>query len=69
MYAQDYDRIINLNSRQALKSEFSWAPVAHAYNPSYSEGRDQDDHGSKPTQANSFCKTLSQKTLHKNRGW
>jgi hypothetical protein len=30
-------------------------PVAHAYNPSYAGGRDQEDHGSKPAQtANSF---------------
>jgi hypothetical protein len=28
------------------------APVAHTYNPSYSGGSDQEDHGSKPTQAN-----------------
>jgi hypothetical protein len=27
--------------------------VAHAYNPSYSRGRYQEDHGSKPAQANS----------------
>jgi hypothetical protein len=27
--------------------------VAHACNPCYSEGRDQEDHGSKPAQANS----------------
>jgi hypothetical protein len=27
--------------------------VAHAYNPSYSGVRDQEDHGSKPTWANS----------------
>jgi hypothetical protein len=26
----------------------SWALVAHAYNPSYSGGRDQEDLGSKP---------------------
>jgi hypothetical protein len=31
----------------------SWVPVAHTYNPSYSGGRDQEDHGSKPAQANS----------------
>jgi hypothetical protein len=31
----------------------SWAPVAHAYNPSYSGGRDPEDHGLKPAQANS----------------
>jgi hypothetical protein len=27
--------------------------VAQAYNPSYSEGRDQEDRGVKPAQANS----------------
>jgi hypothetical protein len=36
-----------------FKSTFSWALVAHAYNPSYSGGRDQEDHGSKPAWANS----------------
>jgi hypothetical protein len=30
----------------------SQVPVAHTYNPSYSEGRDQEDYSSKPTQAN-----------------
>jgi hypothetical protein len=28
-------------------------PVAHVCNPSYSGGRDQEDHGFKPAQANS----------------
>jgi hypothetical protein len=27
--------------------------MAHTYNPSYSGGRDQEDHGLKPAQANS----------------
>jgi hypothetical protein len=31
----------------------SWMPGTHACNPSYSEGRDQEDHGSQPGQANS----------------
>jgi hypothetical protein len=30
------------------KSLFSWASVTHAYNPSYSGGRDQQNIGSKP---------------------
>jgi hypothetical protein len=34
------------------KMNKGWAPVAHACNPSYSRGRNQDDGGSKPTQAN-----------------
>jgi hypothetical protein len=28
--------------------------VAHTYNPSFSGGRDQEDHSSKPTQTNSL---------------
>jgi hypothetical protein len=28
--------------------------VAHTCNPSYSGGRDQEDHGSKPAQANNL---------------
>jgi hypothetical protein len=30
-------------------SVFCWAPVAHTHHPSYSGGRDQEDHGLKPT--------------------
>jgi hypothetical protein len=32
----------------------SQALVAHAYNPSYSGGVDQEDHGSNPVWANSL---------------
>jgi hypothetical protein len=38
--------------------------VAHACNPSYSGGTDQEDHGSKPAQAK-IPETLSQKTHQK----
>jgi hypothetical protein len=31
----------------------SWALVTHACNPSYSGGRDQEDHDSKPAQTDS----------------
>jgi hypothetical protein len=34
--------------------------VAHAYNPSYSGGRDQENYGSKPARVNNL-KTLSWK--------
>jgi hypothetical protein len=41
--------------------------VAHACNPSYSGGRDQETCGSKPAQANSSTRPyLENKTLHKN---
>jgi hypothetical protein len=36
-------------------------PVAHACNPSYLGGRDQEDHGSKPAQANSLQDPTSKK--------
>jgi hypothetical protein len=35
-------------------SYLSQAQVAHTCNPSYSGGRDQEDHSSKPVQANSL---------------
>jgi hypothetical protein len=40
--------------------------VAHACNPSYSGGRDQEDHGLKPAQANSSRDPML-KNRHKNR--
>jgi hypothetical protein len=36
-------------------------PVAHAYNPSHSGGRDQEDHGSKPVWANSSRDSILEK--------
>jgi hypothetical protein len=38
----------------------SWAPVAHACNPSFSGGRDQEDHGWKPAWANSSRDSTSE---------
>jgi hypothetical protein len=35
--------------------------VAHTCNPSYSGGRDQEDHGLKPAQANSSARTYLEK--------
>jgi hypothetical protein len=40
-------------------------PLVHTYNPSYSGGRDQEDHGLKPSQANSLGDTILKKTHHK----
>jgi hypothetical protein len=49
----------------------SWVPVAHAYNPSYSGGRDREDYSSKPAWVNSsedlISKNLSQRKTKKNR--
>jgi hypothetical protein len=40
-------------------------PVAHTCYPSYSEGRGQEDHSSKPAWANSLQDPILKKTLHK----
>jgi hypothetical protein len=39
--------------------------VAHACNPSYSGGRDQEDHGLKPARAKSSVRPYLKKTLHR----
>jgi hypothetical protein len=39
--------------------------VAHTYNPSYSGGRDQEDHDSKPVQANSSMRPYLEKPFTK----
>jgi hypothetical protein len=46
----------------------SLPPVAHTFNPSYSGGRDQEDCGSKPAQANSLGGPIS-KPLNTKKGW
>jgi hypothetical protein len=39
--------------------------VAHSCNPSYSGGRDQENHGSKPAQANSSMRLYVEKPFTK----
>jgi hypothetical protein len=41
------------------KNDFSRALVVHVCNPRYLGGRDQEDHGSKPAQANSLQDPIS----------
>jgi hypothetical protein len=45
--------------------------VAHACNPSYTGGRDQEDHSLKPARANSSRNPISKKpfTKKKKKGW
>jgi hypothetical protein len=43
----------------------SQEPVAHTCHPSYSGGRDQEDHGSKPAWANSSRDPISKNTHYK----
>jgi hypothetical protein len=47
---------------------YCWVPVAHAYNPSNSGGRDQEDHCSNPAQVNSSGDPISKKPITK-KGW
>jgi hypothetical protein len=43
----------------------SQAPVVHTYNPSYSGGRDQEDHGLKPAPDKQFSRSHLKNTQHK----
>jgi hypothetical protein len=43
--------------------------VAHAYNPSYLGGRDQEDRGLKAAQANSSARPYLQKKPSQQKGW
>jgi hypothetical protein len=43
-------------------------PVAHACNPSYSGGRDQKDHGSKPARANRWRDSITKISNMKRAG-
>jgi hypothetical protein len=48
------DRFLNSKLKLLFKKiYFSWAPVAHACNPSYSGGNYPEDCSSKPTPVNS----------------
>jgi hypothetical protein len=43
-------------------------PVAHIFNPSYSGGRDQEDRGLNPAQANSSLDHISKNPSQKRAG-
>jgi hypothetical protein len=50
-----------LKAEIKFNKQYSGAPVAHACNPSYSGGRNQEDCSLKPAQQSSASKTLSRK--------
>jgi hypothetical protein len=52
-----------------LFRKFSQAPVAHACNPHYSGGRDQEDHGLKLAQASSLRDPISKKLITRKDWW
>jgi hypothetical protein len=49
-------------------SNICWVSVAHAYNPSYSGGRDQKDYSSKSAQANSSQDPITKKKKNHQKG-
>jgi hypothetical protein len=57
-----------LNYFPLLEDNYCQALVAHAYNPRYSGGRDQEDHGSKLAWANSSWDPILKKKSQK-KGW
>jgi hypothetical protein len=57
-------KLIELNSSQK-KYKWSWVPMAHACNPSYSGSRDQEDHGPKQAWPNSSRDPISKKPITK----
>jgi hypothetical protein len=50
------------------KKNLSEVLVAHACNPSYSGSREQEDHGSKPAQANSLQDTILKNPVQNRAG-
>jgi hypothetical protein len=55
---------------QSIKDFLGWAPMAHAYKPSYSGGRDQEDHSLKPASGSlrdTITKKKKKKKNHKKR--
>jgi hypothetical protein len=55
------------SSVSVLREGFSWVPVAHTCNPSYSGGSDQEDRCLKPAQANSFERPYLEKNSSQKR--
>jgi hypothetical protein len=66
IYARTWVKLHVYN--ELKKDNLSRALVAHANNPSYCRGRDQENCGSKPAQANSLREFIS-KNLITIKGW
>jgi hypothetical protein len=49
------------------RGKVCWVLVAHTCNPSYSGGRNQEDHGLKPAQANSSRDPISKILITKKK--
>jgi hypothetical protein len=51
--------------KHETKMSVSQAPVSHTCNPSYSGGRDQEDHSLRPARTNSSWDPISRKPITK----
>jgi hypothetical protein len=51
--------------RYVIKIVLGWVPVAHACNPSFSGGRDQEDRSLKPAQVNISMRPYLEKPFTK----
>jgi hypothetical protein len=67
-YAGSINRRIVVHTTSGINVSLSWALVAEACNPSYLGGRDQEDSGSKPAQANSSQDHIL-KIPNPKKGW
>jgi hypothetical protein len=52
-------KVVNKGLNCPLKNKLAGHQWLTPVNPSYSGGRDQEDHSSKPVQANSFTRPIS----------
>jgi hypothetical protein len=62
MYTLEFSTAATFNETKPVRCQM---PVAHAYNPSYPGGSNQEDGGSKPAQANSSRDPTSKKPITK----
>jgi hypothetical protein len=54
-------KLVQRSICEGKQKKKNWVPVIHTCIPSYSGGRDQEDHGLKPAQANSSWDSTSKK--------
>jgi hypothetical protein len=67
----DQQRLLSvhrISESAASRSLFHRALVAHTCNPSYSQSRNQEDCGSKPSQGKEFGSSYLEKTRHTKKG-